>query len=125
MSFLYILYLIVFSFEPQVGDIIGKLLGCDGADLYKAFTKPKIKVGNEFVTQGRSVNQVSYAVGAISKALFDRVFKFLVKKCNQTLETGQKRVQFIGVLDIAGFEIFDVSYLSCLYFNLYKLARTH
>merc|ERR1711915_778919 len=32
---------------------------------------------------------------------------FLVKKCNETLETGLKRVHFIGVLDIAGFEIFD------------------
>jgi len=91
----------------ECGEIIGKLLGCDGADLYRGFCKPKIKVGNEFVTQGRNVNQVSYATGAIAKALFDRVFKFLVKKCNVTLETGQKRVQFIGVLDIAGFEIFD------------------
>jgi myosin heavy subunit len=41
--------------------------------------------------------------------MFDRVFKWLVRKCNVTLETGLKRVHFIGVLDIAGFEIFDVS----------------
>lgn len=45
----------------------------------------------------------------MSKAIFDRLFKWLVKRVNETLETGQKRVQFIGVLDIAGFEIFDVS----------------
>lgn len=43
--------------------------------------------------------------------MFDRVFKFLVKKCNETLDTKQKRQHFIGVLDIAGFEIFDVSYV--------------
>ena len=42
--------------------------------------------------------------------MFDRLFKFLVKKCNETLDTAQKKVQFIGVLDIAGFEIFDVSF---------------
>lgn len=76
--------------------------------MYKNLCKPKIKVGTEFVTQGRNVNQVNYSVGALSKAMFDRLFKWLVKKCNQTLETGQKRAMFIGVLDIAGFEIFDV-----------------
>lgn len=45
----------------------------------------------------------------MSKGMFDRLFKFLVKKCNETLDTQQKRQHFIGVLDIAGFEIFDVS----------------
>lgn len=48
----------------------------------------------------------------MSKGMFDRLFKFLVKKCNETLDTQQKRQSFIGVLDIAGFEIFDVSYFS-------------
>ncbi|KAL7637326.1 UNVERIFIED_CONTAM: hypothetical protein RMT77_012051 [Armadillidium vulgare] len=91
----------------ETGDVIGKLMGIEGADLYKNLTKPKIKVGNEFVTQGRNKDQVSYSVGALAKAMFDRLFKWLVKKCNDTLATGQKRVHFIGVLDIAGFEIFD------------------
>lgn len=84
-------------------------MGIETAGLYTALVKPRIKVGNEFVTQGRNVNQVSYSVGAMSKAMFDRLFKFLVKKCNETLDTKQKRQHFIGVLDIAGFEIFDVS----------------
>lgn len=89
---------------------MAKLLGCDCADLYKNLLKPRIKVGNEFVTQGRNKDQVAYSVGAMSKAMFDRLFKWLVKKCNETLDTKQKRQHFIGVLDIAGFEIFDVSF---------------
>jgi myosin heavy subunit len=84
-------------------------LGVDGLDLYKNLLKPRIKVGNEFVTQGRNKDQVSYSCGAMGKGLFDRLFKWLVKKVNVTLDTKQKRQQFIGVLDIAGFEIFDVS----------------
>lgn len=87
------------------------LLGVDCQDMYKNLLKPRIKVGNEFVTQGRNKDQVAYSVGAMSKAMFDRVFKWLVKKCNETLDTKQKRQHFIGVLDIAGFEIFDVSSL--------------
>ncbi|XP_037787098.1 myosin heavy chain, muscle-like [Penaeus monodon] len=96
--------------EPDgtdAGNLVAKLLLCDGDELYKNLCKPKIKVGAEFVTQGRNVDQVTYSVGAMAKALFDRVFKWMVKKCNVTLETGQKRAMFIGVLDIAGFEIFD------------------
>ncbi|XP_045582191.1 myosin heavy chain, muscle isoform X2 [Procambarus clarkii] len=91
----------------EVGDTIGKLMGIDGADLYKNITKPKIKVGTEFVAKGMNVDQCFYAVGALAKAMFDRVFKWLVTKCNVTLETGKKRASFIGVLDIAGFEIFE------------------
>lgn len=45
----------------------------------------------------------------MGKAMYDRVFKWLVKRVNETLDTKQKRQHFIGVLDIAGFEIFDVS----------------
>ncbi|XP_063611343.1 myosin heavy chain, muscle-like [Penaeus indicus] len=91
--------------EP--GEVVGKLLGVEGEELYRNLCKPKIKVGTEFVTQGRNVDQVNYSVGAMSKALFDRTFKWIVKKCNLTLETGLSRAMFIGVLDIAGFEIFD------------------
>jgi len=96
--------------EPDgttVVKVVGELLGVDGDDLCKNLCKPRIKVGNEFVTQGRNVDQVNYSVGAIAKGLFDRLFKYLVVMCNKTLETGQKRSHFIGVLDIAGFEIFD------------------
>merc|ERR1712212_545376 len=93
--------------DEEAGLIVGELLGVDGSDMYKFLFKPKIKVGNEFVTQGRTADQVSYSVGAIAKGLFDRLFKYLVAKCNETLATGLKRVHFIGVLDISGFEIFD------------------
>lgn len=99
----------VLAFIKQAGETIGKLLLTDGEEIYRNFCKPKIKVGAEFVTQGRNVDQVNANVGAIAKGLFDRTFKWLVKKCNVTLETGQTRAMFIGVLDIAGFEIFDVS----------------
>lgn len=37
------------------------------------------------------------------------MFGWLVKRINETLSTKMPRSFFIGVLDIAGFEIFDVS----------------
>jgi myosin heavy subunit len=37
------------------------------------------------------------------------MFEWLVVRVNQTLDAKTKRQHFIGVLDIAGFEIFDVT----------------
>ncbi|XP_063973786.1 myosin heavy chain, muscle isoform X32 [Diachasmimorpha longicaudata] len=107
------------------GDRVAKLLGVDCQDMYKNLLKPRIKVGNEFVTQGRNKDQVAYSVGAMSKAMFDRTFKWLVKKCNETLDTQQKRQHFIGVLDIAGFEIFDYNGFEqlCINFTNEKLQQ--
>ncbi|XP_068914297.1 myosin heavy chain, muscle isoform X15 [Tenebrio molitor] len=109
----------------EEGERVAKLLGVEAPALYNALCKPRIKVGAEFVTQGRNVNQVSYSVGAMSKAMFDRVFKYLVKKCNETLDTKQKRQHFIGVLDIAGFEIFDFNGFEqlCINFTNEKLQQ--
>nr|XP_026492064.1 myosin heavy chain, muscle isoform X13 [Vanessa tameamea] len=107
------------------GEKVAKLLGVDCPDLYKNLLKPRIKVGNEFVTQGRNKDQVTNSVGALCKGMFDRLFKWLVKKCNETLDTKQKRQHFIGVLDIAGFEIFDMNGFNqlCINFTNEKLQQ--
>ena len=53
--------------------------------------------------------QVVYAVAALAKAIYVRMFNWLVARVNKTLDTKNKKQYFIGVLDIAGFEIFEVS----------------
>jgi myosin heavy chain 6/7 len=74
----------------------------------------RVRVGNEWVSKGQNLDQVNWAIGAMSKALYARVFEWLVKKCNLTLDQkGLSRDSFIGVLDIAGFEIFDVNLFFC------------
>ncbi|XP_055547302.1 myosin heavy chain, muscle isoform X17 [Wyeomyia smithii] len=109
----------------EEGDRVAKLLGVVTEDLYKNLLKPRIKVGAEFVTKGQNKDQVTNAVGALCKGIFDRIFKWLVKKCNETLDTKQKRSQFIGVLDIAGFEIFDFNGFEqlCINFTNEKLQQ--
>lgn len=97
---------------------VSLLLGVNCNDLLKGFLKPKIKVGTEFVTQGRNKGQVINSVNAIAKSTYARMFDWLVKRVNTTLDTKQKRNYYIGVLDIAGFEIFDVSVLTHFTFAL-------
>merc|ERR1712158_319018 len=82
--------------------------GVDGEALMKAFVKPKIKVGTEWVTKGQNIDQATNSVGGIARAIFDRIFKWLIVKCNDTLiDPTMKKANFCAVLDIAGFEIFE------------------
>ena len=45
---------------------MAKLIGVDGQMLYTNLLKPRIKVGNEFVTQGRNKDQVSGDSSSVS-----------------------------------------------------------
>merc|ERR1711937_214408 len=84
------------------------LCGVDAGVMIKAFCKPRIKVGTEWVTKGQTCEQATNAVGGIARAIFDRVFKWLIEKCNDTLiDASLKKANFCAVLDIAGFEIFE------------------
>ncbi|CAF0719696.1 unnamed protein product [Adineta steineri] len=86
---------------------VAHLLGVEAADLIKGLLKPRIKVGNEYVNKGQNKDQVINSIGALSKAIYYRMFCWLVERVNVTLDVKAKRQYFIGVLDIAGFEIFE------------------
>merc|ERR1712076_232059 len=87
---------------------VAELFGVDCNELFKAFCKPKIKVGTEWVTKGQSVEQATIGLGGIARATFDRIFKWLIIKCNDTLiDKSMKKANFCAVLDIDGFEMFD------------------
>lgn len=51
------IYFILYVLSP-VADKIAYLMGFNSADLLKALCYPRVKVGNEFVTKGQTVNQV-------------------------------------------------------------------
>merc|ERR1712212_551017 len=99
--------------QAEPGDMtwpnkVGELFGVNADELMKCFCKPKIKVGTEWVTKGQTCEQATNATGGIARATFDRIFKWLIIKCNDTLiDKSMKKSNFCAVLDIAGFEIFE------------------
>uniref|UniRef100_A0A8C6ISF6 Uncharacterized protein n=1 Tax=Melopsittacus undulatus TaxID=13146 RepID=A0A8C6ISF6_MELUD len=108
-----------------VADKAAYLMGLNSADLLKALCYPRVKVGNEYVTKGQTVQQVINSVGALAKAVYEKMFLWMVVRINQQLDTKQPRQYFIGVLDIAGFEIFDFNSLEqlCINFTNEKLQQ--
>ncbi|XP_060700261.1 myosin-4-like [Hemiscyllium ocellatum] len=109
----------------EVADKAAYLMGLNSAELLKCLCFPRVKVGNEFVTKGQTVQQVHYAVSALAKSVYEKMFLWMVTRINQQLETKQPRQYFIGVLDIAGFEIFDFNSLEqlCINFTNEKLQQ--
>lgn len=117
--------------------VADKVMGLNSADLLKVLCHPRVKVGNEYVTKGQTVQQVCgsqyftsvsvallhylasilllstpqvmNSVTALAKSVYEKMFLWMVIRIYQILDTKQPRSFFIGVFDIVDFEIFDVS----------------
>jgi myosin heavy chain 6/7 len=87
---------------------VAALMGIDCEWMVNYFCKPKLKVGTEWVSKGSTCANAANSVAGIARAIYERTFRIVVDKCNETLiDPTMKKVSYIGVLDIAGFEIFD------------------
>ena len=87
---------------------VAELCGIDCEWMITYFCKPKLKVGTEWVQKGSTCSQAASSVSGIARGIYERSFRLVVEKCNETLcDPSMKKVTYIGVLDIAGFEIFD------------------
>ena len=54
--------------------------------------------------------QVDFSLEALAKALYERLFLWIVRRINKTLDRNVRDSRnFIGILDIAGFEIFKLN----------------
>ncbi|XP_059720449.1 myosin-3-like [Haemorhous mexicanus] len=109
----------------EEADKAAYLMGLNSADLLKALCYPRVKVGNEYVLKGQTVDQVHQAVNAIAKSVYEKLFLWMVVRINQQLDTKLPRQHFIGVLDIAGFEIFEFNSFEqlCINFTNEKLQQ--
>merc|ERR1712042_379320 len=94
--------------DPANSEKVAELLGIDCEWMITYFCKPKLKVGTEWVQKGSTCQAAANSVAGIARAIYERSFRLVVDKCNETLiDPTMKKVSYIGVLDIAGFEIFD------------------
>ncbi|RMZ83706.1 hypothetical protein DV738_g1099, partial [Chaetothyriales sp. CBS 135597] len=101
------------SLTPEAKQSVDKacrLLGVQTEPFIKGLLHPKVKAGREWVEKVQTPEQVRLALDALSKGIYERGFGDLVSKINSQLDQGglaSDDTRFIGVLDIAGFEIFE------------------
>ncbi|KAG8694294.1 hypothetical protein FRC08_008580, partial [Ceratobasidium sp. 394] len=85
------------------------LLGVSPQEFSKAVLRPKVLAGREWVTQARTKQQAIDELGALCKTMYEKTFAAIVERINRALERPTSKATFIGVLDIAGFEIFEIN----------------
>ncbi|XP_040181516.1 myosin-10-like isoform X2 [Rana temporaria] len=94
------------------------LLGLNVTEFTRAILMPKIKVGRDYVQKAQTKEQADFAIEALAKALYERLFRWLVHRINRALDrTKRQGASFIGILDIAGFEIFELNSFEQLCIN--------
>uniref|UniRef100_A0AAZ3RRP6 Myosin-9 n=1 Tax=Oncorhynchus tshawytscha TaxID=74940 RepID=A0AAZ3RRP6_ONCTS len=94
------------------------LMGMSVTDFTRAILSPRIKVGRDYVQKAQTQEQAEFAVEALAKATYERMFRWLVMRINKALDkTKRQGASFIGILDIAGFEIFELNSFEQLCIN--------
>ncbi|XP_067353630.1 myosin-10-like isoform X2 [Channa argus] len=94
------------------------LLGMNVMEFTRAILTPRIKVGRDYVQKAQTKEQADFAVEALAKATYERLFRWLVHRINKALDrTKRQGASFIGILDIAGFEIFQLNSFEQLCIN--------
>ncbi|KAK4447484.1 myosin type-2 heavy chain 1 [Podospora aff. communis PSN243] len=94
----------------MVASRVCSLLGVPLEPFLQGLLHPKVKAGREWVEKVQTPEQVRLGIDALAKGIYERGFGDLVTRINRQLDRpsmGLDDTRFIGVLDIAGFEIFE------------------
>jgi len=68
------------------------VLGLNPNTIGKALTKKKIKAGSDFVEQDLTIEKANDGRDALSKAIYSRLFDYLIAKINAALVAGGEQI---------------------------------
>ncbi|KAJ2864287.1 class II myosin [Coemansia aciculifera] len=103
--------------EQVAAEKLCHVLGIQLSDFTRALLRPSIKAGKDWVTQSRTLQQVTFSVEALARSMYERMFGALVSRINSAMSRPDGKSTFIGVLDIAGFEILETNSFEQLCIN--------
>eukprot|EP00760_Papus_ankaliazontas_P027861 PhM_4_TR3456/c2_g1_i2/m.73570 len=94
------------------------LLKVDAESIKKEFVTTTLEINKSFTTKKLSVVAANDGRDALCKALYDGMFSWLVEKCNETCDVPDTGGNWIGLLDIFGFEDFEYNSFEQICINL-------
>ncbi|XP_026210327.1 unconventional myosin-Vb isoform X3 [Anabas testudineus] len=86
-----------------------KLLGVELQQMENWLCNRKLATTSETYVKKMSSKEATNARDALAKHIYARMFDWIVEHINVALHTSSKQHSFIGVLDIYGFETFEVN----------------
>lgn len=91
--------------------VAANLLKVTETELTKALCERVIAARGDIMRKEHTKTEATYGRDALSKAVYDRLFSWIVEKINSAIAVDDRirsyKSSLIGVLDIYGFEIFD------------------
>jgi len=87
---------------------VASMLGLDHGNMSEALRSTTITIGGTESKKGKSVKDADFGRDALAKALYSKLFDWIVRRINKCFPFDRSE-NFIGVLDIAGFEYFQVN----------------
>uniref|UniRef100_A0A2K6SIL0 Myosin VC n=1 Tax=Saimiri boliviensis boliviensis TaxID=39432 RepID=A0A2K6SIL0_SAIBB len=90
-------------------EVFCELLGLESGRVAQWLCNRRIVTSFETVVKPMTRPQAAHARDALAKKIYAHLFHFIVESINQALQFSGKQHTFIGVLDIYGFETFDVN----------------
>lgn len=99
---------------------VAKLLGVEVNNLLDALTKNSVVTKGETITRNNTVSEAAAARDAMAKALYGRLFDWMVNQINTLLSFNRPNsdILAIGLLDIFGFENFQHNSFEQLCINI-------
>uniref|UniRef100_A0A671XFR3 Unconventional myosin-Id n=1 Tax=Sparus aurata TaxID=8175 RepID=A0A671XFR3_SPAAU len=99
--------------NPKLVSILRELLSTKEENVEKAMLYRTVATGRDVIEKQHTIQEASYGRDALAKAMYERLFCWIVGRINDIIEVrnydarvhGKNTV--IGVLDIYGFEIFQ------------------
>ncbi|XP_077570341.1 unconventional myosin-Ih-like [Stigmatopora nigra] len=89
---------------------VSNLLAVDAHSLQEGLTYRKIEAKTDQVLSPFSLDHAIYVRDALAKAIYGHTFTWLVNRINESMEnTDPSRKTVIGLLDIYGFEVFNIN----------------
>ncbi|KAM0683857.1 class II myosin [Mitosporidium daphniae] len=94
--------------DPKHLEHVMALLGLPSTEtLISSILKPNITAGRDVVVKGLTCDQISESLGTFMRSLYERTFNSIISRLNSIFYKQEHSARFIGLLDMAGFEIFE------------------
>ncbi|TPX50841.1 hypothetical protein SeLEV6574_g00644 [Synchytrium endobioticum] len=103
--------------NAEVVTRVASLWGVDEKKLTDALIFKKLTIRNETTMKPLNPTQALDNRDSIAKAVYDNLFQRIVEFINASLVAKEKTINFIGVLDIFGFEAFEINSFEQLCIN--------
>ncbi|KAL3982963.1 Myosin head (motor domain) family protein [Acanthocheilonema viteae] len=107
-----------------------RILGVKTSALIDAITQPSIKVNDVVIRKSQNLTKTLSSLSGLCKSIYERLFNWILSRCNSALSetfhpSKSTRTYYIGVLDIAGFEIIKMNSFEqfCINYTNEKLQQ--